>query len=89
MGALLALPRCRICAINSLRLLLFAPRTGPAKAGPHWFKGGAFSVRDAMPHLCKYNLPAGRPAVKILGFLLCKNLKLKNGTDAIFEQRKG
>jgi hypothetical protein len=33
--------------------------------------------------------PAWRPAVQIFRFLLCKNLKLKNGTEAIFEQRKG
>jgi hypothetical protein len=28
------------------------------------------------------------PAVRILGFLQSKNLKLKNGTDTIFEQRR-
>jgi hypothetical protein len=32
---------------------LTAPRTGPAKAGPHLFNLGAFFVRDALPHLCK------------------------------------
>jgi hypothetical protein len=33
--------------------------------------------------------PAWRPAVRILKFLQSKNLKLKNGTEAIFEQRNG
>jgi hypothetical protein len=40
--------------------------------------------------ICANNsLPAWRPAVLTLRFLLCKNLQLKNGMEAIFEQRKG
>jgi hypothetical protein len=34
-------------------------------------------------------LPTWRPAVLIARFLRSKNRKLKNGRDAIFEQRKG
>jgi hypothetical protein len=39
--------------VNSLRLLLFAPRTALAKARAQLFTLEAFFVRDAMPHLCK------------------------------------
>jgi hypothetical protein len=58
----------------SVRRLLLSRRTLP------WLKPGRIRA---------YSLPAWRPAVWLLRFLLCKNLQLKNGTEAIFEQRKG
>jgi hypothetical protein len=80
-----------------------APRTASAKAEARQCDNGASLALSraalvskqpavacyglALPH--NNSLPAWRPAVGILRFLLCKNLKLKNGMEAIFEQRKG